>query len=160
MNERPIRDLLAAATAACAASPKPHSTRLATLRLINAAVRDRDIAIRAEHCVGDGAHASDAAIMQLLEKMISQREQSASGYEEAGRLDLADRERAEIDVIREFLPKPLSQEEAEAAVAEVLTETGAGDLRDLGRVMSKLKEKYAGRMDFGLAGAWVKDALS
>ena len=158
MNESSIRERLALATSD--AEQGAQCTRLATLRLINCAIRDRDIEIRAEHCAGDGALASDEAIRQLLEKMIVQREKSANGYDEAGRLEMADRERAEIDVIREFLPRPLSAEEAEAAVAAVISETGAGDLRDLSRVMHRLKQLYAGRMDFGRAGGWVKDALS
>lgn len=158
MVESQIREHLAQAT--LGAEHQAQSTRLSTLRLINAAVRDRDIAIRAEHCAGDGALASDAAILELLQKMIVQRQRSADGYEESGRLDLADRERAEIEVIREFLPKPLSEAEVQAAVTDVLTEIGAGDLRDLARVMSRLKEKYAGRMDFCAAGVWVKNALS
>ena len=158
MEDKSIRERLALATSA--AEQGAQCTRLATLRLINCAIQDRDIAIRAEHCAGDGASASEDSIRQLLEKMIAQREKSAADYEEAGRLELAERERAEIEVVREFLPPKLSPEEAEAAVAAVIHETGAGDLRDLGRVMHRLKELYAGRMDFSRAGGWVKDALS
>ena len=158
MNGRSIRERLAEATKA--AEAQSDSTRLATLRLINAAIRDRDIAIRAEHCAGDGAVAPDDAILQLLGVMVKQREDSARAYDEAGRLEQADRERAEIAVIRDLMPAPLSQAEAEAAVAETITEIGAGDLRDMGRVMARLKERYAGRMDFGRAGVSVRNALS
>lgn len=140
-------------------------TRLATLRLIQCAINDRDIAARAraDDCSdnGDGpTGARDEEIFDLLAKMIRQREDSAHGYEEAGRLELADRERAEMAVIREFMPQPLSEDEETRAVAEAIDTAGANDLRDLGRVMRLLKSSYAGRMDFGRAGMRVKAALS
>lgn len=131
------------------------------LRLINAAVRDRDLAARSDPRASEiAARAPDATILSLLSTMIQQREASARDYEESGRLDLAERERAEIAVVREFLPPPLSEAESKAAVALAIQEMGADDLRDLGRVMSWLKARYAGRMDFHRAGGWVKDALT
>lgn len=132
-------------------------TRLSTLRLITAAIKDRDIAARSEH---GAAQAGDDVVLQLLGKMIKQREDSVCAYEEAGRLDLADRERAEIAVIRDFLPEPLSEAETEAAVRDAITAVGAGGLRDMGRVMAVLKQRYAGRMDFSSAGARVKNVLA
>lgn len=137
------------------------STRLSMLRLINAAVRDRDLAVRADHCAGEGAaKAPDTTILSLLSTMIQQRETSARDYEDSGRLDLAQRERDEIAVVREFLPPPLSETETQAAVTTAIEEMGARDLRDLGRVMNWLKVRYPGRMDFNRACLWVKDALT
>ena len=131
--------------------------RLSTLRLINAAIKDRDIAARSEEN-HDGV--SDAEILGILAKMIKQRIDSAKTYEEAGRLELAGAELAEIKVIEEFLPKQLSTPEVEAAIKQAITETSADSIRDMGKVMAALKSKYAGQMDFGKAGAAVKSALS
>ncbi|MDR9427033.1 MAG: GatB/YqeY domain-containing protein [Salibaculum sp.] len=132
------------------------SDRLATLRLINAAIKDRDIALR-----GDGAEAgvSDAEIMSILGKMVKQRQESARAYEEGGRLELADKERAEITVIEEFLPKQMDEAAVARAVDAAIAEVGAESLRDMGKVMGQLKSKYAGRMDFGKVGPMVKDRL-
>ncbi len=130
--------------------------RVAALRLINAAIKDRDIAARGEGREGIG----DDEILAVLGKMIRQREESARTYEEAGRLDLAERERAEIEVIREFLPRQLSEEEVEAAIDEAIRETGAGSIRDMGRVMGLLKSRYAGQMDFGKVGPKVRARLA
>lgn len=140
-------------------------TKLATLRLIQCAINDRDIAARARagdrSDSGDGPiGADDAEIVELLTKMLRQREESVRVYEEAGRLEVADRERAEMAVIQEIMPQPLSEDEVERAVAEAIDTAGANDLRDLGRVMQMLKAAYAGRMDFGRAGLRVKRALS
>ena len=140
-------------------------TRLATLRLIQCAINDRDIAARARagdrSDSGDGPiGADDAEIVDLLAKMLRQREESVRVYEEAGRLEVADRERAEMAIIQEFMPKPLSEDEVDRVVAEAIDTAGASDLRDLGRVMQMLKAAYAGRMDFGRAGLRVKQALS
>ncbi|MEM1419127.1 MAG: GatB/YqeY domain-containing protein [Pseudomonadota bacterium] len=133
------------------------AARLSVLRLINAAIKDRDIALRTE----EGSEgASDSEILQLLGKLIKQREESATSFEEAGRLDSAERERAEILTIREFLPTPLTAEEADAAVNEIVAEIGANSIKDMGKVMGALKERYAGRMDFGKVGPKVKDALT
>ncbi|MDR9393446.1 MAG: GatB/YqeY domain-containing protein [Roseovarius sp.] len=133
------------------------TARLATLRLINAAIKDQDIAARG----GDGEDGvSDSDIMAILGKMTKQRQESVRAYEEGGRLDLAERERDEIAVIEEFLPRQLDPAEVETAVDEVIAETGATSIRDMGKVMGRLKEKYTGQMDFGAVGPRVKDRLS
>ncbi len=131
--------------------------RLSTLRLINAAIKDQDIAARG----GDNAEGvDDAAILAILGKMVKQRQESVRAYEEGGRLDLAEREREEIAVITEFLPKQLSDDEVNAAVDSAIAETGASSIRDMGRIMGALKGKYAGQMDFGVVGPMIKDRLS
>jgi uncharacterized protein YqeY len=150
-----MRDAIAAALKD--ALRNKNETRLGTLRLISAAIKDRDIEARAEN--NDGG-VSDPAILDLLSKMIKQRQESIRLYEEGGRLDLADRERAEMDVIREFMPQQMSEDEIEAAVAATVTALGASSIRDMGRVMGALKANFAGRMDFTLAGARVKVALN
>ena len=130
--------------------------RTCTVRLMLAAIKDRDIALRSE----DGADGlDDAGIMALLAKMVKQREESAATYETAGRMELAETERAEIGVIKDFLPRPLSANEVEAAITKALAETRASSIRDMGKVMGVLKAQYAGRMDFGAAGGRVKAAL-
>lgn len=133
--------------------------RLSTLRLINAAIKDRDIALR-----GAGGDSADAGlgegdILQILGKMVKQRQDSAQAYEEGGRLELAEKERAEIGVIEEFLPKQLSEDEIAAAIDKAIADNGADSIRDMGKVMGALKAKYTGQMDFGKAGALVKDRL-
>ena len=133
------------------------ATRVSTLRLIQAAIKDRDIALRSE---GAEISCSEADMRALLSKMIKQRLESARQYEEAGRLELAKQERAEIEIIREFLPKPLSDGEVQDAVSEAIAKTGAASLRDMGRVMAALKADFAGRIDFGKVGPMVKDQLS
>ena len=131
--------------------------RTCTVRLMLAAIKDRDIALRGEE---DGAGGlDDAGINALLAKMVKQREESAATYETAGRMELAETERAEIGVIKDFLPKPLSADEVEAAISKALAETRASSIRDMGKVMGVLKAQYAGRMDFGAAGGRVKAAL-
>lgn len=144
-------------TAAMKAAMKDKDqVRLATLRLVNAAIKDRDIAARGsdENSVGD------ADIMALLGKMIKQREDSAELYENGARLDLAEREREEIAIIREFLPEPLDESATDAAIVEAIAETGASSLKDMGAVMGALKSKYAGRLDFGAVGKAVKERLA
>lgn len=130
--------------------------RLATLRLINAAIKDREIAARAE---GAEVSIGDEDILAILGKMTKQRKESARAYEEGGRLDLAERELGEIAVIEEFLPKQLSDEEVDEAVKAAVAETGAESIRDMGKVMGALKSKYTGQMDFGKVGPRVKDQL-
>ncbi len=137
-------------------------TRLATLRLINAAIRDRLSALRSDE--GDDVEAAQegratAEILDLLETMIAQREESAREYEESGRLELAQRERDEIAVIREFLPRPMTDVEAARAVADAIEAVGAEGIRDITKVMAELKRRYAGRMDFCDAGARVRRSL-
>eukprot|EP00439_Symbiodinium_sp_Y106_P089949 s1_g2485.t1 len=130
--------------------------RMATIRLMQAAIKDRDIAARTE---GADTLVSDDDILAILAKMIKQREESAVTYENAGRAELATQEREEIAVIKSFMPTQLTEEEVEAAAAEVVEELGAESLKDMGRCMGELKKRYAGRMDFGKAGAVVKGKL-
>jgi len=132
------------------------SVRLSTLRLMSAAIKDQDIARKGEG-VQDGL--SDAEIMALFAKMVKQREDSAKAYEEGGRMELAEQERAEQAVIREFLPKPMTDDEIAAAIDKAVAESGASSIRDMGKVMGLLKARYAGRMDFGAVGGKVKAAL-
>ncbi len=132
-------------------------TRVATLRLINAAIKDRDIAARSEdRCDG----VTDEEILAILAKMVKQREDSSEAFEKGARPDLAEQERAEIAVIREFMPRQLGEEEIEQAVHDVIEELGAAGLKDMGRTMAALKERYSGAMDFGRAGALMKKALA
>ena len=131
--------------------------RLSTLRLINAAIKDRDIAARAEG-VEDGVDESE--ILAILGKMTRQRQESAKTYEEAGRLDLSERELSEIQVIEYFLPRQLSGDEIEIEVTKVIDEQGASSIRDMGRVMACLKDRFTGQMDFGSVGPIVKKKLS
>ena len=131
--------------------------RLSTLRLINAAIKDRDIAARAEG-VEEGV--DDSEILAILGKMTRQRQESAKTYEEAGRLDLSERELSEIQVIEYFLPRQLNGDEIEIEVTKVIEEQGASSIRDMGRVMACLKERFTGQMDFGSVGPIVKKKLS
>ena len=131
--------------------------RVSTLRLINAAIKEREIALRG----GDDSNEIDEAeILSILSKMVKQRDESAKAYDEADRADLAARERSEVKIIREFMPKPLSEEEVAKAVQDAIKDTGAGSIKDMGKVMGALKAQYTGRMDFGAAGAAVKAALA
>jgi uncharacterized protein YqeY len=130
--------------------------RLSTLRLINAAIKDREIAARGE--VG-AADVTDSDILALLGKMVKQRLESARAYEEGGRLELAEKELAEIKVIEEYLPRQLTAAEVEAAIADAIAGAGATTIRDMGRVMGVLKGKYTGQMDFGAVGAALKGRL-
>ncbi len=143
-------------TALKEAMKNKEAARLSTLRLINAAIKDRDIALRGE---GDDSGVTDADILGILGKMVKQRQESARAYEEAGRLELAEGELAEIKVIEEFLPKQLTEEEVVRAVDDALSSTGAESIRDMGKVMAELKGKYTGRMDFGKVGPMVKEKL-
>ncbi|MDX2289308.1 MAG: GatB/YqeY domain-containing protein [Hyphomicrobiaceae bacterium] len=135
--------------------------RLSTLRLINAAIKDRDIASRAdENGEATGKDkVSDQDILGLLQKMIKQRRESAATYRQGNREDLAVAEEAEVKIIEEFLPRQMSDDETLAAVKVVMAEAGCAGLKDMGRTMAVLKERYTGQMDFGKASAMVKDAL-
>jgi len=144
MRER----LMAEMKAALKGQDKP---RLSALRLISAALQQADIAAKA--AIPDGE------IPTLLQKMIKQRRESLAIYQQAGRKAQADQEAVEITVIEEFLPKQLSEAEAQAAVAATIKEVGAANLREMGKVMSALKERYAGRMDFAKASGWAKELL-
>lgn len=129
--------------------------RLSTLRLINAAVKDRDIANR-----GEGkAAVDDAELQSILARMIKQREESAKMYDEGGRPELSAAERAEIEIIREFLPRQLDDAEVEKAIADAVEVTQAESLRDMGKVMAWLKERYNGQIDFSKVGAIVREKL-
>ena len=129
--------------------------RLSTVRLIQTAIKDRDIANRG---VGKDP-VSDDDILQILQKMVKQREESAKIYEDAGRSELATQEREEIEVIKGFMPEQLSDEKVRGLIQSAVTETGAQGLRDMGKVMAVLKEKYPGQMDFAKASGVVKELL-
>lgn len=131
--------------------------RLSTLRLINAAIKDREIAARGD---GDEGSVGNAEVLAILGKMAKQRQESARAYEEGGRLDLAEREREEIGVIEEFLPRQLSKAEVAKAIDGTIADLGAESIRDMGKVMGALKAQYTGQMDFGKVGPMVKDRLS
>src|SRR5215813_12434033 len=144
-----MRDRLMAETkAALKAQDKP---RLSALRLISAALQQADIAAKAA--------IADQEIPALLQKMIKQRRESLAIYEKAGRKEQAAQEAVEIAVIEEFLPKQMSEAEAKEAIAAAIRETGAASPKDMGKVMAALKERYAGRMDFGKASGLVKVLL-
>ena len=130
--------------------------RMSTLRLINAAIKDRDIAART---TGNSDGVGDAEVLEILSKMVKQRREAATTYEEAGRLELAEQETTEISIISDFLPRQLGSEQMEAVCKEVVGELGASGLKDMGRTMGALKERFAGRMDFGKASAVVKKLL-
>ncbi len=138
-----------------AAMKSRDAARTGALRLVSAAIKERDIEAR-----GRGRDtASDEELLAGLAKMIRQREESAKIYEEAGRPELAVKERAEIEVIRAFLPRQMSEDEVRAAARAAIAETGAASGRDIGRIMALLKERHAGSMDFGRASAMVKELL-
>lgn len=130
--------------------------RLGTLRLIQAGIKDKDIAHRTEES-RDGI--SDDEILALFGKLIKSREDSIALYEKGGRTELAEAEKAEIAVIREFMPRQLDETETKAAIAAIVAETGATSLKDMGKVMAALKERYTGTMDFGKVGALLKAQL-
>lgn len=130
---------------------------LATVRLILAALKDRDIQARSS---GNADGIDDQEILDMLQKMVKQRRESIVLYEKGGRDDLVAKEEAEIAVIERFLPQGLSAEETEAAVEEAIAETEAQSIKDMGRVMALLKERYAGRMEFAKASQMVKQRLA
>ena len=131
--------------------------RLATVRLILAALKDRDIAARTETSKD---LVSDDDILTLLAKMIKQREESATAFDAGNRPEMAAGEREEIAVIRTFMPAQMDEAAMKAAVAAVIAESGAASIKDMGKVMAVLKERFAGQMDFSKASAATKDALS
>lgn len=132
------------------------SLKTSTLRLVNAAIKDRDIAAR-----GNGGRdlVGDEEILEILSKMVKQRRESHSIYKEAGRMDLADQEAKEIIIITEFLPKQMDDDEIKAACEAVIAEIKAEGLKDMGKIMGALKGKYAGQMDFGKASKMIRDIL-
>jgi hypothetical protein len=131
--------------------------RVSTLRLILAAIKERDIAARAEdRCQG----VSDDEILQILTKMVKQRKESAQTYEEAGRADLALQENEESKIVESYLPRQLGADEVRGACNDIVGEIGASGLKDMGKCMGELKTRYAGQMDFSLASKFVKELLT
>ncbi len=130
--------------------------RSSTLRLINAAIKDRDISARGADKV-DGV--SDEEILEILAKMVKQRIESAQTYKEAGRPELEQQELEEIEIIQDFLPRQLDEDEARQAVEAIIAEIQATGLKDMGKVMGALKARYTGQMDFGKASGLVKELL-
>ena len=131
--------------------------RLSALRLINAAIKDREIATRVD---GETTPVNDDDILSILGKMVKQRQESARAYEEGGRLELAEKELSEVVVIGEFLPRQLDDSEVTAAIADAIAACRATSIRDMGKVMAELKGKYTGQMDFSAVGPRVKNMLS
>jgi uncharacterized protein YqeY len=129
--------------------------RLAAVRMIQAALKDKDIEAR-----GQGKTIGEDDILALLQKMVKSRQESLALYEQAGREDLASQERGEIAVIQEFLPTQMGEDEVKAAIATAISETGAASMKDMGKVVGALKAKYTGQMDFAKASAMVKAALN
>ena len=130
--------------------------RLATLRLINAAIKDRDIAVRSEE---NTEGVSDSEIILILSNMVKQRKQSIVQYEEGGRIELAERERQEIKIIEEFLPNQLNEQEIKEEVSKIIESKDQLNIKDIGKIMSELKTNFSGRMDFGKASEIVKALL-
>lgn len=130
---------------------------MSTIRLILAALKDRDIAARG---TGNAEGISEADILSMLQSMIKQRQESAKIYCDAGREELAEREESEIEIIQGFLPKQLSEEEVAEAITKVMREIDAKDIKDMGRVMGVIKQRYAGQMDMGKVSGQVKQKLS
>ena len=148
-----IRDRLSVSLIEALKSKNP--LRLGTLRLINAALKDQDIALRVEN-----REVGDPEVLIILSKMVKQRQESIKAYEEGGRLELAEKERLEILIIEEFLPIQLTEDQTENAVLEAIKETGAASIRDMGKVMARLKSKHTGQINFSTVGPMVKGRLS
>ena len=149
-----IRDDIKAATIAAMKGGEKETT--ATLRLISAAVKNRDIEARTGGAPAD----DDQLVTEVLQKMIKQRRESADVYRKAGRDDRAATEESEIGIIERFLPKQLSEDEARAAVQAIIAETGASSIKDMGRVMAEVKTRHAGELEPARASALVKELLS
>ena len=130
--------------------------RVATLRLINAAIKDRDIAVRSEE---NTEGVSDNEIILILSNMVKQRKQSIVQYEEGGRIELAEREREEIKIIQEFLPNQLTDEEIQIEISKMIDANDQLSIKDMGKIMGELKSKFSGRMDFGKASGFIKALL-
>jgi hypothetical protein len=131
--------------------------KVSALRLMNAAIKERDIQNRT---AGPDAGVGDQQILEVFAKMVKQRQESLATYEQAGRDDLAAQERGEIEIIQSFMPKQLSDDEMKAEIVRVIAETGAQGVKDMGKVMGALKQRHAGRMDFAKAGGIVKSLLA
>ena len=129
--------------------------KLGAIRLIQAALKDKDIEAR-----GNGKEPlSDEEILALLQKMVKQRQESITMYEQGGRTELADQEKNEVAVISSYLPQQMDEAETKAAIEAAIAETGAASMKDMGKVVGVLRGKYAGRMDFAKASGLVKDML-
>ena len=131
--------------------------KTATIRLINAAIKQKDIEARPS---GKTDGIDDAAVLSLMQSMIKQRRESIDMYQKGGREDLAAAEQAEIDIIQAFLPQQMSEDEVRAVIKEIIEQTGAASIKDMGKVMGALRGKYAGQMDFGIASNLIKEALA
>jgi uncharacterized protein YqeY len=145
----------AVASALKDAQKSQNKERVSTLRLVNAAIQDRDISNRG---AGKGPADNDE-VLQILTKMVKQREESAKAFDDGGRPELAVKERSEIEILREFLPTQLNDDETRAVIAEAIAETGAASVKDMGKVMGVLKAKYTGQLDFAKAGGVIKQLL-
>src|SRR5581483_4933791 len=128
---------------------------VSTLRMINSTLKDRDIAARPKGVT----QVDEAEIIDMLQKMVRQRQESIALYKQGGRQELVDKEQAEIELIERYMPKKLSEAEQDAAIAKAIADSGAASIKDMGKVMAKLKEDYAGRMDFAKVGPAVKAKL-
>ena len=146
-------DLKTALVSAMKGGDKP---RVATIRLIQSSLKNRDIELRGKPPVAD----DDALVTEVLQKMVKQRRESIEMYSKGGRAELADAEAAEIEVIEGFLPAQMGDEELGAAIDAIVAETGAASVKDMGRVMAVLKERHAGQLDMGKAGPMVRGKLS
>jgi uncharacterized protein YqeY len=146
-------DIKAAQVAAMKAGDK---ARLGTIRLMLAKIKDRDIELRTGTAPAD----DDVLVTDVLQKMVKQRRESITMYEQGGRQELADAEAAEVVVIEDFLPAQLSEEDAVAAIKAIVAELGAASLKDMGRVMAAVKERHGSELDMSKASGWVKAALS
>ncbi|MGV7121738.1 GatB/YqeY domain-containing protein [Sphingopyxis sp. 550A] len=146
-------DIKAAQVAAMKAGDK---ARLGTIRLMLAKIKDRDIELRTGTAPAD----DDVLVTDVLQKMVKQRRESITMYEQGGRQELADAEAAEVVVIEDFLPAQLSEEDAVAAIRAIVAELGAASLKDMGRVMAAVKERHGSELDMSKASGWVKAALS
>ncbi|HEY7749885.1 MAG TPA: GatB/YqeY domain-containing protein [Aestuariivirgaceae bacterium] len=130
--------------------------RVSTLRLMNAAIKERDIQGRT---AGRDAGASDQQLIEVFAKMVKQRQESLAAYEQAGREDLASQERKEMEIIQGYMPRQLSDEDVRREIDKLVKDTGAAGMKDMGKVMAALKERYAGQVDMAKAGAIVKSLL-
>lgn len=149
-----LRDKIAAALAE--AMKARDGARVSTLRLVNAAIKDKEVALRGE----GGGSVGDPEVLAILARMVKQRQESAKVYQDGGRPDLADKELAEVGVIEGFLPRQLAGDEIAAAIDAAISRTGAASIRDMGRVMADLKDRHAGQMDFGAVGPLVRQRLA
>ena len=154
MSDTNMRDAIKAAT--ITAMKAKEKERTATLRQISAKIKDKDIELR----TSDKETPDDELVTSVLQKMAKQRRESITMYDDGGREELANAERAELAIIEEFLPQMMSEDETKAAIAEIKAATGAEGMKDMGKVMGQLKGKYGAVLDMGLASGLVKDALS